>query len=153
MGESLFTTNSFQDVFERIALKLKRTNDAILDNILPYFMANPNMIIISTNIENTEKYERMKFYDPLFASESIRKCLKKTVIIEIKLDVNDDFSRFDREYQLKEPGYMKLKYDEDCYEWRQCKIKTNPNSKMTAKLISKSVLNKRKQFFFRIFIF
>lgn len=153
MGESLYTTNSFQDIFERISQKLKRTGDSILDNVLPYFTANPNMMIISTNIENTEKYERMKFYDPLFASDSIRKCIKKAVIIDFKLDVNDDFSRFDKEYQLKEPGYMKLKYSEDCYEWKQCKIKSQVNGKATAKLSSNSIANKRNFNFKKLFKF
>lgn len=109
------------------------------------------MMIISTNIENTEKFERMKFYDPLFASDSIRKCFKKAVIIDFKLDVNDDFSRFDREYQEKEPGYFKLRFAEDCYEWRQCKIKTSVNGKVSAKLASDSVANKCINSFFVFF--
>jgi len=145
MGNSLNTTTSFQDVFDRVAQNLKRTGDSLLEKVLPYFMANPNMIIISTNIENTEKYERMKFYDPLFASDSIRKCVKKAVIIHFKLDVNDDFSRFDKEYQVKEPGYMKLRYSQDCSEWRQCKIKNKEKGKVTAKMASNSIANKCKK--------
>ena len=106
------------------------------------------MIIISTNVENTEKFERMKFYDPLFSSDSIRRSLKKAVHIDFKLDVNDDFSRFDIQFKQKEPGFMKLKYSDDCYEWRECKIKTYSQNNITAKLASDSVKNKCKKIIF-----
>jgi len=112
------------------------------------------MIIISTQIENSDKFksQRMKFYDPLFSSDSIRKSIIDSelnskimpVIIEFWLDVNDEISIFDGPFQEKEPGYMKFKYSKDCYEWRQCKIKTQSNGKSTAKLSSNSIRNKCK---------
>ncbi len=121
--------------------------DGLLENVKYYFLANPKMIIVSTTAENSNKYERMEFYDPLFSSDSIRKSSINPIIIEFKLDVNDDFSRFDREYQLKEPGFMKLRYSDECYEWRKCKIKFSSNENITAKLSSDSIRNKCKIFF------
>lgn len=143
MGEPLYAANSFQEVFEKLSNKMFANNDYLLEGIMPYFMANPQRIIISTNIENTGRFERMNFYDPLYSSEYIRS-MKNSVIIEFKLDVNDDYSRLDQDYKEKVPGFLKLRYSSNCYEWRECKIKTSNQAKRTAKLASSTIRNKSK---------
>lgn len=156
MGENLLTTNSFQEIFDKIILKLKDLREFEREDVINYFLLNPNMIIISTYLENENNIrERMKFFDPLYSSNLIRKQLTNNAVhIEFNLDVNEDYSRFDISLNEKEPGYLKLRYSKDCYEWKECKIKTLPNNQgLSAKLCSSSIVRKCKFYFKEKFIF
>ena len=112
---------------------------------------NPKKIIISTNIENSLEFERMKFYDPLYSSNNIRKCTNEVICIDFRLF--EDVLNFENDEFLKENAFMKFNMDVGIYEWRECLLsKNNNNGKIFANLTSDSLRNKCK-FFFIFFFF
>jgi hypothetical protein len=146
MDETIHSMISFQDIFEKISNKLIKIGDNSLNKIIEFFTFNPKKIIISTNIENSFEFERMKFYDPLYSSNNIRKFSDKVICIDFRLD--EDILNFENNGLLKENAFMKFRMDEGIYEWRECLLsKNNSNGKIVANLTSDSLRNKCNNFF------
>jgi hypothetical protein len=111
-----------QDIIEIILAKVNQENLNIF-NDLRFFLDKPNLMTFLINNQNGLP-ELTRYYDPLYSNSYIRNVNPHhSISLSIKLESNEEFSRYDREVIMKKNGYAKFKYFDGSYDWREVKIK------------------------------
>jgi hypothetical protein len=111
-----------QDIIEIILDKVHRDNLNIF-NDLRFFLDKPRLMTFLIN-DNHGLPEMHRYYDPLYSNAYVRRVGRNQEIsITIKLESNEDFSKYDREVIMKKSGFAKFKYYDGSFDWREVKIK------------------------------
>ena len=108
-----------QDIVEKI---IKKSNEQKLE--LAEALKNPTLMTFTINNTNSGLEEKIHYYDPLYSNKYVRNTTNNFITIQVKVEANEEMSRFDRGIIIKKSGYGRFVYDgSESSEWRECKIK------------------------------
>lgn len=119
MKETLDSSNTIQDIVVKI---IKRMNSERLE--LAEALKNPQLMTFLVVNNQTGIEEKIKYYDPLYSNNYVRVANANSQIeIHVKVEANEEVSRFERGIIIKKSGYAKIKTKTGAAEWKQCKVK------------------------------
>lgn len=123
MNSLIESSNNMQDIVEQIIRKVTLERKDIAEELRDY-VHNPKMMTFLIYNKNTKFEEKIRYYDPLYSNIWIRNCNPKSQInIKIFVESNDEVSKMEREIIVKKNGYCKYRFNNEHYEWRECKVK------------------------------